>query len=91
MYKHTADHPSIVQLVQQEKAQEELDNHHYNQSIRGPFHRLGVDVLQLPLTEAGNWYVEVFMDYLTKWAEAFAVPDQSAETIVRLLKPLQDY
>jgi transposase InsO family protein len=25
------------------------------------------------------------MDYLTKWAEAFAVPDQSAETIARLL------
>ena len=53
--------------------------------VGGPFHRLGVDVLQLPLTEAGNRYVVVFMDYLTKWAEAFAVPDQSAETIARLL------
>ena len=53
--------------------------------VGGPFHRLGVDVLQLLLTEAGNRYVVVFMDYLTKWAEAFAVPDQSAETIARLL------
>ena len=30
------------------------------------------------------WYI-VFLDYLTKWVEAFAVPDQCAETIVRLL------
>ena len=34
--------------------------------VEGPFHHLGVDVLQLPLTEAGNRYVVVFMDYLTK-------------------------
>ena len=53
--------------------------------VGGTFHHLGVDVLQLPLTESGNRYVVVFMDYLTKWAEAFAVPDQSAMTIARLL------
>ena len=39
--------------------------------VGGPFHRVGVDVLQFPLTEAGNRYVVVFLDYLTKWAEAF--------------------
>ena len=38
--------------------------------VGGPFHRLGVDVLQLPLTEAGSRYMVVFMDYLTKWPEA---------------------
>ena len=27
----------------------------------------------------------VFLDYLTKWVEAFAVRDQQAETIARLL------
>ena len=53
--------------------------------VGGPFHRVGVDVLQLPLTEKGNRYVVVFMDYLTKWPEAFAVPDEKAETIARLL------
>lgn len=37
----------------------------------GPFHnRMGVNVLQLPLTESGNRYVVVFADYLTKWVEA---------------------
>ena len=53
--------------------------------VGGPFHRVGVDVLQLPLTRNGNSYVVVFLDYLTKWAEAFAVPDQQAETIACLL------
>ncbi len=42
-------------------------------------------MLQLPLTFDGNRYVVAFIDYLTKWVEAFAVPDQSAETIARLL------
>ena len=53
--------------------------------VGGPFHRLGVDVLQLPLTRNGNRYVIVFADYLTKWIEAFPVPDQTAETIAKLL------
>ena len=52
--------------------------------VGGPFHRVGVDVLQLPLTTSGNRYVVCFLDYLTKWVEAFAIPDQRAETIARL-------
>ena len=53
--------------------------------VGGPFHHVGLDVLQLPLTEAGNRYVVVFLEYLTKWVEAFAIPDQCAETIAQLL------
>ena len=52
--------------------------------VGGPFHRVGVDVLQLPLTRNGNQYVVCFVDYLTKWVEAFAMPDQQAETIAWL-------
>ena len=33
--------------------------------VGGPFYRLGMDVLQLPLTTNGN-HVVCFMDYLTK-------------------------
>lgn len=52
--------------------------------VGGPFHRLGVDVLQLPLTANGNRYVVCFVDYFTKWVEAFPVADQRADTIAKL-------
>ena len=44
-------------------------------------------MLQLPLTESGNQYAIVFLDYLTKWAEVFPVANQlqSAVTIAQLL------
>ena len=53
--------------------------------VGGPFHRVGVDILQLPLTVNGNSYVVCFVDYLTKWVEAFPMADQRAETVARLL------
>ena len=52
--------------------------------VGGLFHRVAVDILQLPLTASGNRYGAVFMDYLTKWPEAFAIPDQKADTIAKL-------
>ena len=53
--------------------------------VGGPFERIGVDILEMPKTERGNSYIVVFMDYLTKWPEAYATSDQSSETIARLL------
>ena len=51
--------------------------------VGGPFHRVAVDILQLPLIADGNCYVAVFMDYLTKWPEVFPMADQKAETIAK--------
>ena len=53
--------------------------------VAGAFDRVGVDVLQLPRTRRGNRYAMVFVDYLTKWPEVFAVSDQSSATIAKLL------
>lgn len=53
--------------------------------VGGPFHCVGVDILKLPLTYDGNQYVLVFLDYLTKWVEAFPIKDQKAETVARVL------
>ena len=44
-----------------------------------------MDVLQLPHTKGGNKYAVVFVAYLTKWPEVYAVSDQSSATITKLL------
>ena len=53
--------------------------------VSGPFDRIGVDIIQFPRSKRGNQYAVVFVDYLTKWPEVFAVPDQSAATVAKLL------
>ena len=53
--------------------------------VSEPFDRIGVDVVQFPKSRRGNKYAIVFIDYLTKWVEVFATPDQSALTIAKLL------
>ena len=52
--------------------------------VGGPFDQVAVDVLQLPISRQGNRYAVIFMDYLTKWPEVFAVQDQTALTIAQL-------
>jgi hypothetical protein len=54
--------------------------------VGGPFERIGIDFVgKLPTTRGGNAYVLVITDYLTKWAEAFAVPNQSADVVAQYL------
>ena len=53
--------------------------------VSRPFQILGIDVMDLPLTERGNKHVVVVQDLFTKWPFAFAVPDQKTERIARLL------
>ncbi|RXN05567.1 Retrovirus-related Pol poly from transposon [Labeo rohita] len=54
--------------------------------VGAPMERIGVDILgPFPITEAGNRFVLVAMDYFTKWPEAYAVPDQSASTSAQRL------
>ena len=38
-----------------------------------------------PAQRGGTWYVLTAMDYFTKWPEAYALPDQGAETIADAL------
>lgn len=40
-------------------------------------------MIQFPCSETNT--VVVFVDYLTKWPEVFAVPDQTANTLAKLL------
>ena len=50
--------------------------------IGGSFETVGVDVLEMPQTERGASYAIAFVD---KWVEAYAVCDQTSETIAALL------
>ncbi|CAB0006640.1 unnamed protein product, partial [Nesidiocoris tenuis] len=50
--------------------------------VGAPFERIAIDILgPFPKSDRGNRFVVVAMDYFTKWPEAFAVPDQTAETV----------
>ena len=57
--------------------------------IRPPLQPIPVgaafDILEMPVTVRENRYVIVFVDYLTKWVEAYPAEDQSSEMIARLL------
>lgn len=53
--------------------------------VQRPFQIVGLDVMDLPKTEAGNKHVVVFQDYLTKWPLVFPVADQKTVTIARLV------
>lgn len=53
--------------------------------VTGPFDHIGVDVVQFPQSQDGNQYAVIFVDYLTKWPEVFAVADKSSATIANLL------
>jgi len=49
------------------------------------FELVAMDILgPFPTTETGNKYVIVFCEYLTRWPEAFAIPDAKAETVARV-------
>ena len=53
--------------------------------VHCPFQLLAIDVMYLPLTEEGNRHVVVIQDLFTKWPFIYAVPDQKASRIARLL------
>ncbi|KAJ8333889.1 hypothetical protein SKAU_G00412080 [Synaphobranchus kaupii] len=51
-----------------------------------PMERVTVDILgPFPVTEGGNCYELVAMDYFTKWPEAYAIPSQEAAAVVECL------
>ena len=41
--------------------------------------QIGIDLIgPLPESQAGNKYILTVIDYFSKWAEAFPLPDKSA-------------
>ena len=50
--------------------------------VKHPFQILGIDVMDLPLTERGSRHAVLVQDMFTKRSFVFAVPDQKASRIV---------
>ena len=54
--------------------------------VGAPMDRIGIDIMgPLPISNHGNSYVMVVGDYFTRWIEAYAIPDQQAETTAKTL------
>ena len=53
--------------------------------IAQPFARIGVDYMEEPVTKNGNHAVLVVIDHATKWVEARACKDETAETAARFI------
>ena len=61
-----------------------------------PFELVGMDLMKLTKTNNVNIYVCVMVEYFTKWAEAFPLPDKKAETVtncltVQIRSPPEDF
>ena len=53
--------------------------------VQRPFQIIGVDIMDLPLTDRGNRHVLVFQDHFTKWPMVCPIPDQKSQQIVQIL------
>ena len=48
-----------------------------------PFDKIAIDlVTECKTSTSGNKHILTILDHLTRWPEAFSIPDKSADTIV---------
>ncbi|EYC35032.1 hypothetical protein Y032_1180g3735 [Ancylostoma ceylanicum] len=50
-----------------------------------PFELIGVDLVELGLSEQGNRYALVVIDHFTKFLGAYPIPDKTAKTVARTI------
>ena len=55
-------------------------------NVGAPLERVALDILgPLPESDRGNKYILIIGDYFSKWTEAYAIPNQEATTVARVL------
>ena len=50
-----------------------------------PFRRIAIDITEMPVSENGNRYAVVIMDYFSKYVRVYPVRRQDAETVTTVL------
>ena len=51
-------------------------------NVGAPSERIAIDIAgPFPMSERGNRYLLVAMDYLTNWPEVYAIPNQEASRV----------
>jgi len=54
--------------------------------VHSPFYQIGIDIVgPLPRTQRNKKYIVVAMDYLTKWPEARAISEATAEKVAEFI------
>ena len=56
-----------------------------NIPVGGPFDCVGMDFVEMDVSQDGNRYALVFQDYLTKWPKVYALSNRKAETVAKCL------
>ena len=63
-----------------------------NVPIGKPWEMVAIDILEVPVSQHNNHYLLVIQDYMTKWAEAIPIPNQTASRITaELIKVFSRY
>ena len=53
--------------------------------VSDTWNKLGIDLIELPITPRGNRYVITLTDYFSKWAEAEAIPTKETCHVAQFL------
>lgn len=54
--------------------------------VKQPFELIGMDLIgKLSLTDSGNQYICVMVDYVTKWPQAYPIVNKSAKEVTDCL------
>ena len=55
-------------------------------TVEAPWERVGIDLTgKHPRSRRVNYYVLTYIEYFTKWAEAYPIPNKESSTVCRLL------